>query len=220
MSRRNLIPFAVLAVLAVLTAAVAVVGATSAPSGATLTVQNASGRTFGSPTGSTSFAMEVVSSLSGGAGPGPSALQRLIDYAPPDRMTVYQVGSKTKPLGVLDEAAITCALSTYTAIVGGGTPWTPGGSGSDTYTRTESLAEYSARVPRPVGSSCEPVASSARGQVGEKAVVRAGYLVGVRLTVNVPLQSPGNGRPAVHGVEEEALVLLEIGGTATRSLGR
>ena len=48
----------------------AVLGASSAPSGATLTVQNGSSPTFGIPTGSTSFAMDLVNTLSAGGSNG------------------------------------------------------------------------------------------------------------------------------------------------------
>jgi hypothetical protein len=49
--------------------------------------------------------------------------------------------------------------------------------------------------------------------------VRSGYLVSVRLTVVVPPQRLSNGTEAAHGAEGEALVLLRINGTPTRSLG-
>jgi len=215
--RRNLIPLALLAVLALATLGFAVLGASSAPSGATLTVQNASTETFGSPTGSTSFAMDLVSTLPAGAGTGTITQVRLVTYVPPQRMAVYQVaGRSTKLLAVLDQAAITCALSAYTAIVGGSTPWTASGS---TYTRTETLAAYSARVPRTTTSTCEPYLTSLRGQVLEVAVVRSGSLISVRLTIVVPPQRLSNGTEAAHGAESEALVLLRINGTPTRDFG-
>jgi hypothetical protein len=217
MPRRNLIPLALLAVLGLATLGFAVLGASSAPSAATLTVQNASTDTFGSPSGSTSFAMDLVSTLSVGAATGPITQVRLVAYVPPQHMAVYQVSTgSTKLLAVLDPAAITCALSAYTSIVGGTTPWTANGAA---YTRTESLAGYSSRVPRTTGPSCEPHSTSVHGQVLEKAIVRSGYLVGVRLTVVVPPQRLSNGTEAAHGAEGEALVLLRINGTPTRNLG-
>jgi len=215
--RRNLVPLALLAVLTLAAAGFAVLGASSAPSGATVTVQNASTETFGSPSGSTSFAMDLVSTLSAGAGTGTVAQVRLVAYVPPERMAVYQVAAQqTRLLAVLDPAAISCALSAYTAIVGGSTPWIAGGGA---FTRTESLADYSARVPRTSGATCTPHAAPVHGQVLEKAVVRAGYLVSVRLTVVVPPQRLSNGTAAAHGAEGEALVLLRINGTPTRNLG-
>ena len=217
MPRRNLIPFALLTVLALATLGFAVLGASSAPSGATLTVQNASTESFGSPTGSTSFAMDLVSTLSAGAGTGTITQVRFIGYVPPEHMAVYQVtGRSTKLLAVLDQAAVTCTLRAYTAIVGGATPWVANGSA---YTRTETLAAYAARVPRTATSSCEPQPTSVRGQVLEKAVVRSDYLVAVRLTVVVPPQRLSNGTEAAHGAEGEALVFLRISGTPTRNLG-
>jgi len=215
--RRNLIPFALLAVLTLATLAFAVLGASSAPGAATLTVQNASTETFGSPTGSTSFAMDVVSTLSAGSGTGTITEARLVAYVPPQHMAVYQViGRSTRLLAVLDQSAITCALSAYTSIVGGTTPWT---ANSSTYSRTETLASYSARVPRTTGPSCSPQSTAVRGHVLEIAVVRSGYLISVRLTVVVPPQKLSNGTEAAHGAESEALVLLRINGTPTRDFG-
>jgi hypothetical protein len=213
--RRNLIPFALLGVLTVLTAVFAVFGASSAPSGATLAVQNASGATFGSPAGSTSFVMDLINSLSTGTGTGTLTQVRLIRYDAPDHMALYQVGSKSKLIATLDKASITCSLSAYTAIVGGTTPWTASGNA---YTRTESLGTYLSRVPRTAPPACEPRPTSVQGQVLEKAVVRSGYLVSVRLTVVVPAQRLSNGSQVAHGAEGEALVFLQINGTPTRTL--
>jgi hypothetical protein len=213
-SRRNLIPLALLAVLVVLTAVFAVLGASSAPSGATTTVQNASGRTFG-PDETTSFVMNLVDNATP-TGANTVSPVRQIRYAPPNRMTVYQVGSSTRLLAVLGPAAITCALSEYGAIVGGSTPWTTSG---DAFVRTESLADYSARIPAVTATSCAPSPSTLRGTVSEKVVVRGGYLAGVRLTVVVPPQRLPNGTPVANGTEDEALVVTRINGTPTRSLG-
>ncbi|MGO8826170.1 MAG: hypothetical protein ACLQU9_13155 [Acidimicrobiales bacterium] len=217
MPRRDLIPFALVGLLGLLTVLFAVLGASSAPSGATLAVQSASSRTFGSPTGSTSFAMDIVNTLSTGTGTGTVTQVRQVGYVPPDRMAVYQVvGTQTKLLAVLDQAAVTCALSAYTAVVGGTTPWTGNGT---TYTRTESLAAYTGRIPRTTSASCAPQATSTQGQVLEKAVINSGYLVGVRVTVVVPAQRLSSGQQVAHGVEGEALVLLQIDGVAVRNLG-
>jgi hypothetical protein len=215
--RRNLIPLTLLAVLGLGTLGFAVLGASSAPSGATLTVQNASVRTFGSPAGSTSFAMDLINTISAGSSKGTISQVRQVDYLPPSRMTVYQeVGSTSKLIATLSPSAIACSLSTYTAIVSGSTPWTGNGTA---YVRTESLADYDARVPQATATSCEPQPTSVRGQVEERAAVRAGYLVGVRLTVVVPAQTLENGQPAAHGTEEQALVMLQINGTRIRALG-
>lgn len=217
MPRRNLIPLTLLAVLGLGTLAFAVLGASSAPSGATLTVQNASGQTFGSPAGSTSFTMDLVNTISAGGSTGTISQVRQVDYLPPARMVVYQEsGSTSKLLAVLTPPAIACSLSTYTTIVGGSTPWTGNGTA---YVRTETLADYDARVPQATATSCEPQPTSVRGQVMERAAVRAGYLVGVRLTIVVPAQTLKNGQPAAHGQEEQALVMLEIDGTHVRALG-
>jgi hypothetical protein len=215
--RRNLIPPLLLAVLALGTLAFAVLGASSAPSGATLTVQNGSARTFGTPTGSISFAMDLVNTISAGGSNGTISQVRQVDYKPPARMSVYQeVGTSSKLIAVLKPSAIDCSLSTYTAIVGGSTPWTKTGAA---FVRTETLAAYDARVPAATATSCEPRSSTVSGTVKERAAVRAGFLVGVRLTVVVPPQTTANGRKAVNGVENQALVVLEIDGTRTAKLG-
>ncbi len=77
------------------TLAFAVLGASSAPSGATLTVQNASVRTFGSPTGSTSSPWTWSTRLGRRIRTGRSARCARSTTAPPDRMTVYQVAGST-----------------------------------------------------------------------------------------------------------------------------
>jgi hypothetical protein len=215
--RRNLIPFVLLAVLSVGALGFAVLGASSAPSGATLTVQNASVRTFGAPTGSTSFAVDVVDAVATSGSGSTRSVIRQVDYKPPDRMTVYQeVGSSLQFKAVLGPAAIACTLSTYTAIVGGSTPWTASGAA---FVRTETLATYDARVPVAAGTTCVPRQSTAQGTVKEKAAVRAGYLVGVRVTAFVPPQKLTNGQPTLSGAQTQALVLLEINGTRTAALG-
>ena len=213
MPRRNLIPLALLAVLGIGALGFAVLGASSAPSGATLTVQNGSVRTFGTPTGSTSFSMDLVDTISAGGTKGTVSQVRQVDYTPPSRMTVYQeVGSSSKLIAVLSPSASACSLSTYTAIVGGATPWTASGAA---FVRTETLAAFDARVPAATATTCEPRATTVQGTVHERAAVRADYLVGVRLTVVVPPQTLANGQSAASGVENQALVLLEINGTRT-----
>ena len=217
MPRRNLIPLVLLAALGVGTLGFAVLGASSAPSGATLTVQNASVRTFGTPTGSTSFAMDLVNTLSAGGPKRTVSQARQTDFTPPDRMAVYQeVGSSSKLIAVLPPFASTCSLSAYTAIVGGSTPWTASGAA---FVRTETLAAYEARVPTATATTCEPRSTTVQGTVRERAAVRSGYLIGVRLTVVVPPQTLANGQHATSGVENQALVLLEINGTRTAALG-
>jgi hypothetical protein len=212
-----LIPPLLLAVLTVGALAFAVLGASSAPSGATLTVQNGSARTFGTPTGSTSFTMELVNTISTGASRGTVSQVRQVAYKPPSHLAVYQqVGSSSKLIALLSQSAIACTLSTYTAIVGGSTPWTESGSA---FVRSETLAAYDARVPGATATTCAPRTSLVSGTVKERAAVRAGYLVGVRLTVVVPPQTLANGQRAAHGVENQALVVLQINGTRTASLG-
>jgi hypothetical protein len=214
--RRNLLPLVLLAILGIGALGFAVLGASSAPSGATLTVQNGSIRTFGTPTGSNSFAMDLVNTISAGGSRGTASQVRQVAYTPPASMRVYQVtGTSSNLIAVLTPSAIACSLSTYTAIVGGSTPWTSSGAA---FVRTETLADYDARVPAATATTCEPRASTVRGTVKERAAVRAGYLIGVRLTVVVPPQTLANGRRAAHGVENQALIMLEINGTRTAAL--
>jgi hypothetical protein len=219
MPRRNLIPLAILGVLVVVTAVFAVVGATSAPSAETVTVQNASTRTFGTPTGSMSFLANLTNLASNPTGRGTVSEQRLIQYAASqNRMAVYQVTSSgtTQPLGEIHGPGVSCVLSSFSSIVGGSTAWAATGGGN--YTRTESLAEYSARVPNTAGTTCAPQQSPFHGQVSERALVKSDYLIVVRLTVVVPPQTV-NGRPAPHGAETEQLGMIRIGNTPVRTLG-
>ncbi len=133
-------------------------------------------------------------------------------------MTVYQVtGSRAQVIAVLGGSASQCALSAYTSIVSGTVPWTAAGRG--TYNRTESLADYTGRVPYATGTTCSPRPSTVHGTVAEAATVRSGYLTAVHLSVVVPPQTLANGKPAAHGVEGEELNLLKINGTLTSSLG-
>ncbi len=216
MPRRNLIPLVLLAVLGLGALGFAVLGASSAPSGATLEVQNASARSFGTPTGSTSFSMDEINTISAGGSQGKVSQVRQIVYRPPNRLSVYQlVGKTAKLIQVARPSTIPCTLSTYAAIVSGSTPWTPSGK---TFVRTETLAAYDARVPVSTATTCSPQPSTVHGTVEERAAVADGYLIGVRLTVHVPAQTMANGQPATPGTENQALVLLEINGTHTTTL--
>jgi hypothetical protein len=151
------------------------------------------------------------------AGSSSISQTRLISYAPPGRTAVYQVGTSARLIAVLGEQGSQCALSAYTSIVGGPVAWNARGAGA--YTRTESLADYSGRVPDATGTTCSPRPSAVRGTVAEVADVKSGYLVSVRLTVVVPPQRLANGSAATHGVEGEALTLLKIDGRPTSALG-
>jgi hypothetical protein len=115
--RRNLIPLALLAVLAIGAGVFAVVGFVGAPNATTITVQNATATTFGSPPGSTSFLMDLVSTLSSGATTGTLKEQHLIDFTTPDQMKVIPVGTSSKTATELQEPAISCALRAYTAML-------------------------------------------------------------------------------------------------------
>ncbi|HSZ38061.1 MAG TPA: hypothetical protein VK773_13285 [Acidimicrobiales bacterium] len=207
MPRRNLVPLVLLAVLTVLTAVFAVLGFRSSPTATTIQVQNAAEKTFGAPTGANSWIMELITSVSVGAGTGSGTTEeRIIDYSAPDRMVVYDVsGSSAKLAGVLHQPAISCVLSTYSAMLQGDASWKQTGQ---TFTRTESLADYAARVPHASGTSCSPVGTTTQGQVRETAVIHSDYLVASRAQVVV----------AAQGVQGETLVFVKIGDIPVRTL--
>jgi hypothetical protein len=201
-----------LAVLALLTAGFAALAVSAAPPTGSVTVQNASAQTLGTPVGTTSFSLELTAVVVETGGATGSSVH-LIDYRPPDRMVVYQVTPRPALLGHLSQTEIDCELATYASIVGGATPWTATGSA---FTRTETLAAFSSRVPS--GPTCTPQASPARGQVRERAVVRSGYLTLLRVIVMVPAQALGGGSQAVSGTQSETFGFLRINGTPTRTL--
>ena len=215
--RRNLIPFALLAALVVLALLFAVLGQTSSPSRGSIAVQNAAGATFGDPTGSTSFSMNVANSLAPTLHSSAITQERLVVYSAPTRLTVYQRTATRPPvrIAVLGADAIPCVLSAYASMVGGSTAWNGNG---DSYTRVESLADYSARVPHSSGSTCAPQPSAVHGTVAEQAILRSGYLVDVTIIVSVPAQRLPDGQPATYGVEGERLQLLTIGGASVADL--
>jgi hypothetical protein len=221
MPRRNVVPLVLLAVLVVLTIVFAALAATSSPDSSSLVVQNATGETFGYPDGASSFSMHLIETASSGPGVTPITQVRLVDFVGPGQMAVYQVGTHLRLMAVLDQPAIDCALSSYTATVGGTTPWAEGASAASsgsTYTRTESLAAYSARVPHAVRTACAPQATVVRGTVIEVATVRSGYLVTLRVTIVVPPQTFNGGTLAAGGMEGETLQLLQIDRTPVGSL--
>lgn len=215
MPRRNLIPLALLAVLAVGTVVFAVIGFAAAPTATTISVQNATATTFGSPTGSTSFLMDLVSTLASGPQSAALSQEHLVDFIAPDLMRVAPVGTRSKTVTVLHEPAVSCALHAYAAMLAGSTSWA---QKNDTYTRTETVAAYSARVPSAVGSVCEPQPVTASGQVYETAIIHSGYLVAARVRIVVPPQTLSSGRTAAHGVETQTMVFIEIGGVLVRTL--
>jgi hypothetical protein len=222
MPRRNIVPLALLAVLVVLTGLFAGLAASSAPDSSSLIVQNATGETFGYPDGASSFSMNLTESESSSVNGIPITQVRLVSFSGPDRMAVYQTGGNLKLIARLDKPAIDCALSAYTATVGGSTPWAGTGGGTSagsTFRRTETLSAYAARVPHPVRTACEPQSTVVRGTVSEVATVRAGYLTALHVTIVVPPQTFNGGTLRAQGVEGETLQLLRINGTPVGSLG-
>jgi hypothetical protein len=218
MSRRNLIPLAILAALVVLTGIVAVVGATTAPSAETITVQNASTRTFGTPTGSVSFRASLTLMGSGPTGQ-PVSQQEILSYsAPLHRIDLYVVTAPgtIRRIAEAHGAAATCALNVFSSFVGGSTAWAATGDGN--YTRTESLADYTSRVPNLSSPTCATETSPIHGQVNEQALVGSDYLVKVHLTFVVPSQT-FHGRPVPAGQSGQQLEMLRIGNTPIRASG-
>ena len=206
MPRRNLIPIVLLAVLVVLTAFFAVVGARKAPTATTIQVQNAADKTFGTPTGANSWIMELVISVNVGLGTANGTTARIIDYRAPDRMVIYDLsGSSLRPEGVVQQPAVSCLLSSYVAMRQGQASWQQKGG---TFTRTESLSDYSARVPQPNESNCEAVANTTPGQVYQTAVIRSGYVVRFEAVIVAP----------THGTQSERLYFLKIGDVPVRTL--
>jgi len=172
----------------------------------TIQVQNAAEKTFGTPTGANSWVMELVTSVNVGVGTANGTTERLIEYVAPNRMVVYNVsGSSAKIAGVLRQPAVACVLSSYSAMLQGEGSWKQKGG---TFTRTETLADYSARVPRASGTTCQAVASTTQGQVHETAILRSDYLVAARAQVVVP----------THGTQGETLVFVRIGNVPVRTL--
>jgi len=206
MPRRNLVPLVLLAVLVVLTAVFAVFGARSAPTSTTIQVQNAAEKTFGTPTGANSWIMELVTSVNVGVGTANGTTARVIKYIPPKRMLVYNVnGTSATIAGVLHQPAVSCVLKIYSSMFEGEGSWKQQGG---TFTRMESLADYSARVPQGNGSTCVAVASATSGKVHETATVRSDYLVKMRVVVDTP----------AHGTEGELLNFLKIGNVRVSTL--
>jgi hypothetical protein len=208
MPRRNLVPLLLLAVLVVLTGVFAVVGAASAPTASTIQVQNAAEKTFGTPTGATSWLLALTTSVSVGPGTGTGeSQQRVFGYVPPDRMQVYSVSGRTARLaGVVPQAQVPCVVSSFSALLQGPGSWQQNG---EFFTRTESLTDYSARVPVPrAGAACVPQPSTAPGQVHETAVVRAGYLIATRARIVTP----------THGTQGETVLFLRIGDVSVSTL--
>ena len=186
----------------------AVIGQTSSPNRASLAVQNATSATFGDPTGSNSFTMNLSASLSASLHSSFTSQDASSPTAtgPADRLRTGRF--KHRASAVLGPTAVPCVLSSYTTIVGGSTAWSGDGN---TYTRDETLADFSSRVPNSSSTTCEPQPSAVHGSVAEQAILKSGYLVDLSLIVSVPAQRLANGRPAAHGIEGERLEFVRIG---------
>lgn len=187
-----------LAGLAILTTAFAVLAVVMSPGGTSLTVQNGATDTFGAH----SFSLDLTSSVSAGKGTGTITQVRLITYSAPSHMVVKRISPVAGVLGKLQPDAISMVINGYIAVTSGPTPWIRHGS---SFTRTESLVNFTARVSHE---------KSAQGKVYETAMLNDGYLDYVNLKVVVPSQKLAGGKTAVGGVVGETFRLLRINGIA------
>jgi hypothetical protein len=170
-------------------------------------VQNATAATFGYPTGSNSFTVELTSVVSSGPGTGSISQTRVIRFTPPSRMAVYSKGPNGSRLGSLNGAAATSALGSYVAIVGGPVDWVQHGSD---FTRTERLVPFAARV-KPQSAT---LSTTATGTVYETAYVMDGLLVYLSVKLVVDRQTLANGSATTGGVESQTFHFIGIGGHA------
>jgi hypothetical protein len=206
MDRRRVIPSALLGILTILTALAAVWAVRSPSITATQKVQSATAATFGTPLGSTSFSMDLTSSISASSGAGIISQVQFITFTEPDRMSVYKTTPELTLLGRESPAAIRNDLDEYVAFVGGHTPWTGQGS---SFHRMESLPTFVARVKPSQFDQGQPVS----GQVYESAVVRDGFLVKLQVNLIVPQQVLGGGKLTAGGLQQEVFHLLDINGS-------
>ena len=207
MGRRNRIPPVLLSLLALLTALFALVALHGAPPSAVLTVQNGTAETFGTPLGSQPFSMDLTISVSSGPGGGQLSQVRLVIYAPPAHMAVYQTHPTLTLLGNLRRDAIEADLASYAAVTGGATPWVRHGS---RFERTESLTAFTLRVHN---------SSGARGTVDETAIVRGDYLVYLHVGEVVPAQTLSTGQSITVERFAETFRLLRVDGSAAPAIG-
>lgn len=168
MERRARIPLALLALLAVLTVVFAVVALAMAPSSASLTVQNGTSATYGSPAGSQSLSLSLRDVTPGASA---SITLRFLNFAPPATMSIFQTQPTARRFGVLHADAVRGLVDSFAAMTGGSGAWTAHGS---TFTRTESLTAFHQRINEPGVSS---------DRVLETAIVRGGYLVAFRYRI-------------------------------------
>jgi hypothetical protein len=189
--------------LTLLAGGAAVWGQLIGPDGATIAVQNATAATYGDPTGSTSFTLDLQSCVSSNGTSGCIAQTRRITYVPPKSMVVYQTQPSRQRLGTVPPAGIAFTLAQYVRVTVGGSPWAHSGT---KLTRTETLAAYSHRVT---------MTKAATGKVYETATVRNGYLVSVKLKVVVHTQTLHNGQVYPGFVINQTYQIVRINGRAS-----
>jgi hypothetical protein len=175
--KRGHIPHVILAVLTILALGAIALALSEAPNAASETVQNATSATFGSPLGSQSVSLDLLSSVSAGQGAGTLNQLLKITYVAPNSMTVYRATAPAANLGKVPIGRIIGTIEGYAAVTGGTAAWVQHG---DHYTRTEALVPFYRRVFDK---------TSLPGSVYESATVRNGYLVSLHFNVVVQHQT-------------------------------
>lgn len=192
-----------LGVLTLVTAGAIAVGLVFGTPGTDVIVQNATDATYGSPLGTTSFTLDLTSSVSSDGTSGFITQIRQINYSPRHGMIVTQTAPARLAPGQATPAQIVTTLKEYAAITNG-TGWAQSGS---TLTRTEPFASFYDRINRATSST-----STAVGTVRETVVVRGGYLVLLRLNAVVTHQARSNGAVAPGAIVNETYRFLRING--------
>ncbi len=183
----------------------AVPGFALGPTRDAIQVQNVAEKTFGTPTGATSWIMELVMSVNVGVGTDNWTTERLIDYvARTGWWSTTSAGPPAKIVGVLRQPQ-----SPAIELVFGHAPrrGVVEATGRDLHQDGESgrLFRTGARAS---GTTCQAVASTTQGQVHETAILRSDYLIAARAQVVVP----------THGTQGETLVFVRIGNVPVRTL--
>ncbi len=202
MHGRGSIPHILLGLLTALTGGAIALSLLTGPPGANVILQNATAATYGSPLGTTSFTLNLASSVSTSGTSGFITQTRRVVYAPSDGMIVYQTQPTVKRLGRVPKDGISTVLIQYAAVTGGPSDWTQSGTH---LIRTETLGAFSRRVSGQI--------PAAHGMVHETAVVRGGYLVEVTLNVVVPRQQAAPG-----DVINQTYRILRVNGQAAPAL--
>ena len=164
-----LIPLSLLAILVVLAAVFTVIGASSSPSAETVTIRIRSDPDVWNPHRFSLVPRRLdrhrvrPQCPTGHVATTHHPIRRADE---PDRRVPGDDSGSTQPLGVVHGTSVSSALSSFSTIVGGSTAWAAAGGGN--YTRSESLADFSARVPDTSSRTCESQQSRTQGQVTDQ----------------------------------------------------